>query len=72
MATKTVTSKPKQVPAFYLFDTIEQDGKKELKRIGAAFAHKTGSGFNFIINGKRYVAFPTKSRTAAAGTEGAA
>ena len=65
MTTQTeTTTKEKQVPAFYIFDTVETNGKKENKRIGAAFAHKKGNGFNLVINGKRYAAFPPKAKTA--------
>lgn len=78
MTTQTETTKEKQVPAFYIFDTVETDGKKENKRIGAAFAHRKGNGFNLVINGKRYAAFPPKAKTVAesvqpeaAGGEGA-
>jgi len=35
MTTKNETTKGKQAPAFYIFDTIEVDGKKEYKRVGA-------------------------------------
>jgi hypothetical protein len=65
MTTPTETTKEKQLPAFYIFDTVETDGKKENKRVGAAFAHKKGTGFNVLINGKRYAAFPPKPKTAA-------
>ena len=69
MTTETnTTTKTKQVPAFYIFDSVEIDGKKENKRVGAAFAHKKGNGFNVVINGKRYAAFPPKAKSA----EGAA
>ena len=64
MTTQNETAKEKQVPAFYIFDTVETDGKKENKRIGAAFAHKKGKGFNLVINGKRYAAFPPKAKPA--------
>jgi hypothetical protein len=64
MTTQTETTKEKQVPAFYIFDTVEVDGKKENKRVGAAFAHRKGAGFNVLINGKRYAAFPPKTKTA--------
>jgi hypothetical protein len=64
MTTATETTKEKQVPAFYIFDTVETDGKKENKRIGAAFAHKKGTGYNVLINGKRYAAFPPKPKAA--------
>jgi hypothetical protein len=30
----------------------------------SAFAHKKGKGFNLLIGGKRYAAFPPKSKTA--------
>jgi len=63
MTTQTKTTKEKQLPAFYIFDTVESDGKKENKRVGAAFAHSKGNGFNVIINGKRYSAFPPKPKT---------
>ena len=63
MTTQNETTKEKQIPAFYIFDTVETDGKKEYKRIGAAFAHKRGNGYNLLINGKRYAAFPPKAKT---------
>ena len=65
MTTPTETTKEKQIPAFYIFDTVESGGKKENKRVGAAFAHKKGTGYSFLINGKRYAAFPPKMKTAA-------
>jgi hypothetical protein len=64
MTTQTETTKEKQIPAFYIFDTVESGGKKENKRVGAAFAHKKGTGYSFLINGKRYAAFPPKAKTA--------
>jgi len=72
MTTKNETPKEKQVPAFYIFDTTEANGQKEYKRIGAAFAHKNGNGFNVIINGKRFAAFPPKLKTSATPEGGAA
>lgn len=72
MTTPTETTKEKQVPAFYIFDTVETDGKKENKRIGAAFAHKKGNGYSFLINGKRYAAFPPKAKPAAEASEATA
>jgi hypothetical protein len=63
MTAQTETTKEKQIPAFYIFDTIESGGKKENKRVGAAFAHKKGTGYSFLINGKRYAAFPPKVKT---------
>jgi len=65
MTTQTETTKEKQIPAFYIFDTVESSGKKESKRVGAAFAHKKGTGYSFLINGKRYATFPPKVKTAA-------
>jgi hypothetical protein len=62
MTTQTETTKEKQIPAFYIFDTVESDGKKENKRVGAAYAHKKGTGYSFLINGKRYAAFPPKPK----------
>jgi hypothetical protein len=64
MTTQTETTREKQPVAFYIFDTVETDGKKENKRVGAAFAHKKGTGYSFLINGKRYAAFPPKAKTA--------
>jgi hypothetical protein len=61
MTTKNETTKGKQAPAFYIFDTIEVDGKKEYKRVGAAFKHGKGNGYNVVINDKRYTAFPPKA-----------
>lgn len=72
MSTKVQATKTKQIPAFYLFDTVEADGKKELKRIGAAFAHKKGNGFNFIVNGMRFTAFRPKPKSAEKQEGGAA
>jgi hypothetical protein len=72
MTTENETPKAKQAPAFYIFDTVEADGQKEYKRIGAAFAHKKGNGFNVIINGKRFAAFPPKPKNSATTEGGAA
>ncbi len=66
MTTQSETAKEKQIPAFYIFDTVETGGKKENKRVGAAFAHKKGTGYSFLINGKRYAAFPPKVKTTTA------
>lgn len=65
MTTQTETTREKQVPAFYLFDTVEVDGKKENRHVGAAFTHKKGQGLTLLINGKRYAAFPPKAKAAA-------
>lgn len=52
-----MTTDTKIKPAFYIF--AQQDG--QTKRIGAAFKHKKGNGFNLIINNQRYAAFPPKA-----------
>ena len=65
MTTKNDAPEKKQAPAFYIFDTVEVDGQKESKRVGAAFRHGKGNGFNVIIDGKRYAAFPPKTKSAA-------
>lgn len=65
MTTQNETAKGKQVPAFYLFETAEVDGKKEYKRVGAAFRHGKGNGYNVVINNKRYAAFPPKAKVSA-------
>jgi len=72
MTTPTETTKEKQVPAFYIFETVEAAGKKENKRIGAAFAHKKGNGYSVLINGKRYAAFPPKAKPAAEASDATA
>lgn len=64
MTTENQTTKEKQLPAFYIFETVETDGRKDNKRIGAAFAHRKGNGYNLLINGKRYAAFPPKAKAA--------
>lgn len=61
---KETTTTEKQVPAFYIFETAESNGKKESKRIGAAFTHKKGNGFTLLVNGKRCAAFPPKAKAA--------
>ena len=66
MATSPATTDKKQAPAFYIFDTIETENGKELKRVGAAFRHSKGKGFSVIIEGKRFAAFPPKAKSAPA------
>lgn len=65
MTTQTETTKEKQIPAFYIFESVETWGGKDNRRIGAAFPHKKGKGYTFLIAGKRYAAFPPKAKTAA-------
>ena len=64
--TENQTAKPKQVPAFYIFEN-GANGEKGGKHAGAAFAHKKGKGFTLLIDGKRYAAFPPKAKPAQAG-----
>jgi hypothetical protein len=63
MTTETKTTKTKQIPAFYIFESIETEGERERRPAGAAFAHKSGGGFNIVIDGQRFVAFPPKAKT---------
>ena len=65
MTTQTETTTEKQMPAFYIFDTVENEGKKESVRVGAAFAHRKGRGYSLVMNGKRYAAFPPKAQAPA-------
>ena len=71
MTTKNDAPEKKQAPAFYIFDTVEVDGQKESKRVGAAFRHGKGNGYNVIIGGKRYAAFPPKAKSSEASEGGA-
>ena len=66
--TETTTTKAKQAPAFYIFSQ-SQDGKNQ--RIGAAFRHSKGNGFNVLIGNTRYVAFPPKAQSATTEEKGA-
>lgn len=59
--TENQTTKAKQVPDFYIFENGAKDGKPA----GAAFAHKKGNGYTLLIAGKRYAAFPPKAKTTA-------
>ena len=57
--TTSTENQSKQVPAFYIF---AQDADGQSKRIGAAFRHNKGNGFNILIGNTRYVAFPPKAK----------
>jgi len=63
--TTTTENQTKQIPAFYIF-AKGADGQNN--RVGAAFKHGKGSGFNILIGDTRYVAFPPKAKSNA--TEG--
>lgn len=56
----TTETKTKIKPVLYIFETLE--GGKTINA-GAAFNHKTGKGFNLVVDGKRYVAFPPKAKS---------
>ena len=43
-------------PDFYIFDPNNKN------RLGAAFRHKKGDGFNIVIGKDRYVAFPPRRK----------
>ena len=60
--TEKQTTKAKQVPDFYIFENA--DGQKGGKPAGAAFKHGKGNGFTLLLGGKRYAAFPPKTKSA--------
>jgi len=60
--TRNQRAKPKQVPDFYIFAESGSSGAQERKLAGAAFSHKTGSGFMLVIGGRPYAAFPPKAK----------
>ena len=60
--TEKQTTKAKQVPDFFIFENA--DGQKGGKPAGAAFKHGKGNGFTLLLGGKRYAAFPPKTKSA--------
>jgi len=68
--TENQSTKPKQVPDFYVFENGGK-GEKGGKPAGAVFLHKTGKGFTLLIGGKRYAAFPPKAQPEATEGKGA-
>ena len=62
--TETKETKTKQPADMYVFEAV--DGSKENKIVGRVYRHKKGPGFNILIGGKRYSAFPPKAKTEAA------
>ena len=68
MTTQTETTKEKQVPSFYIFEN-GPDKAKGGKPVGAAFSHKKGNGFTILVAGKRYAAFPPKTKAAGEAAE---
>lgn len=55
----TENEKAKVMPTYYIF---EKDAEGNSKRIGAAFKHGKGNGFNIVIDKNRYTAFPPKPK----------
>lgn len=70
--TATTTAKPKQVPSLYIFENGPNGEKGSGKPAGAAFLHKKGTGMTLLIGGKRYAAFPPKTKTAEPAAQPAA
>ena len=66
MTTKTETKETTaKAPAdMYVFEAVE--GSKENKIVGRIYRHKKGTGFNILLGGKRYSAFPPKAKPEAA------
>lgn len=58
--TNQTENQSRKKPAFYIF--TQEAGKSEY--IGAAFRHKTGTGFNILIGNDSYVAFEPKLKSA--------
>lgn len=57
--TTTTENQPKKNPDFYIF-AKGADGNNS--RVGAAFKHGKGDGFNILIGNARYVAFAPKAK----------
>lgn len=62
--TNKTENQSKQIPAFYIF---AQDADGKSKRVGAAFSHSKGKGFNVLIGNSRYLAFPPKAKSETTG-----
>lgn len=60
MTNENENNKPKIIPSYYIF---EKDAEGNSRRIGAAFKHKNGGGFNIVIDKNRYTAFPPKPKS---------
>lgn len=64
-----MTTDKKELPAFYIFAT-DESGKDKI--VGRGYRHKKGDGFNLLIEGKRFKAFPPRTAgDATTGEEGA-
>jgi hypothetical protein len=59
MTTET-NNQPKKIPNFTV---IEKGADGKNIHVGVIFNHGKGEGFNIVIGGKRYSAFPVKSKT---------
>ena len=57
--TTTTENQPRKNPDFYVF---EKDADGNSVRVGAAFKHGKGTGFNVLIDGKRYAVFASKPK----------
>ena len=66
--TTTTENQPKKIPDLYIF--LQGAGGENI-RAGAAFKHGKGDGLTVLIGNSRYVAFPPKSKSAAAPEKGA-
>lgn len=62
--TETQETKTKQPADMYVFEAV--DGQQQNKIVGRIYRHKKGTGFNILIGGKRYSAFPPKAKPEAA------
>lgn len=62
--TENKETKAKQPADMYVFEAIE--GQKQNKIVGRIYRHKNGTGFNILLGGKRYSAFPPKAKPEAA------
>lgn len=55
----TAEKQENKTPDFYIFAKDEEGNSQ---RIGAAFKHAKGNGFNILIDKQRYSAFPPKPK----------
>lgn len=66
--TTTTENQPKKTPDFQIF--LQGFGGEKI-RVGTAFKHGKGEGFNILIGNARYVAFPPKAKPEATPEKGA-
>lgn len=53
------TEKQKKIPDLYIFMKNEEG---ESLRVGSAFKHTKGNGYNILIDNERFSAFPPKAK----------